>query len=68
MILFSIFSNYIDARGLFTHGPAQQCPTRYLRHEIDMAFYMDEKERNKMEAEVKVATDNAVDYIKQNLK
>jgi hypothetical protein len=41
-------------------------PTRYIRHDVDMAFYMDEKERANMNAEVKAATDEALAYIKEN--
>jgi len=38
-------------------------PSRYMRHEIDMAFYMSNEERTKMVEEVKVAVDNAYEYI-----
>ena len=41
-------------------------PARYMRHEIDMAFYMDTAERLKMTDEVKKAVDNAVKYIEKN--
>lgn len=41
-------------------------PTRYIRHDIDMAFYLDDNERATMEEEVKVATDEALAFIKQN--
>ena len=43
-------------------------PTRYIRHEIDLAFYMDEKEQTTMAAEVKAATEDALKYIEKNLK
>ena len=43
-------------------------PTRYIRHEIDLAFYMDEKEQATMAAEVKAATEDALKYIEKNLK
>lgn len=38
-------------------------PSRYMRHEIDMAFYMAAGEREKMIAEVKTAVDDAYEYI-----
>ena len=41
-------------------------PTRYLRHDIDMAFYSNEEERISMGAEVKNAVDEAVAYIEAN--
>jgi len=41
-------------------------PSRYMRHEIDMAFYMSTEERVNMINEVKKAVDNAVEYISVN--
>ena len=41
-------------------------PARYMRHEIDMAFYMDSNERTKMSDEVKNAVNDAVKFIKKN--
>jgi len=41
-------------------------PARYMRHEIDMAFYLEDEERIKMKTEVKTAVDNAVEYISKN--
>lgn len=38
-------------------------PSRYMRHEIDMAFYMGAEERTKMVEEVKKAVDEAYEYI-----
>lgn len=43
-------------------------PTRYIRHEVDMAFYLDDEERASMNAEVKAATDEALAYIRKNFK
>lgn len=43
-------------------------PTRYIRHEVDMAFYLDDKERADMDTEVKTAMGEALDYIKENFK
>jgi len=41
-------------------------PSRYMRHEIDMAFYLESKERAQMMAEVKKIVDDAVVYITKN--
>ncbi len=41
-------------------------PARYMRHEIDMAFYMSTEERQKMTQAVKQAVDDAVKYIEKN--
>lgn len=41
-------------------------PARYMRHEIDMAFYMSSEERLKMVADVKKQVENAVKYINKN--
>lgn len=41
-------------------------PARYMRHEIDMAFFLDPEERRKMEDDVKHAVDNAIEFIGRN--
>jgi len=41
-------------------------PARYMRHEIDMAFYLESDERIKMMDQVKKEVDNAVKYIEKN--
>lgn len=41
-------------------------PSRYMRHEIDMAFYLESKERKEMMNEVKKVVDEAVEYINVN--
>jgi len=41
-------------------------PSRYMRHEIDMAFYLESAERAKMMDEVKKKVDEAVEYITIN--
>jgi hypothetical protein len=41
-----------------------QLPTRYIRHEVDMAFYLPASERFNMEKNVKEATDKALDFMK----
>lgn len=41
-------------------------PSRYMRHEIDMAFYLESDERAKMVHEVKKVVDDAVIYITEN--
>ncbi|NRA72699.1 MAG: late competence development ComFB family protein [Gammaproteobacteria bacterium] len=41
-------------------------PARYIRHEIDMAFYLSSKQRGEMTNEVKIAIVQARDYILNN--
>ncbi len=41
-------------------------PARYMRHEIDMAFYLDSEERTRMTEQVKKEVDKAVKYIDKN--
>jgi late competence development protein ComFB len=41
-----------------------QLPTRYIRHEVDMAFYLPASERFEMESKVKVAVGKALDFMK----
>ena len=41
-------------------------PARYMRHEIDMAFYLTSAEREKMDQEVRLAVDTAIEFIGKN--
>ena len=41
-------------------------PSRYMRHEIDLAFYLESNERAQMMGEVKKHVDDAVKYITDN--
>ena len=41
-----------------------QLPTRYIRHEVDMAFYLPASERFEMESKVKVAINKGLDFMK----
>jgi len=43
-----------------------QLPTRYIRHEVDMAFYLPASERFEMENKVKVATEKALEFMKSH--
>ncbi|GLX77384.1 hypothetical protein tinsulaeT_07240 [Thalassotalea insulae] len=43
-----------------------QLPTRYIRHEVDMAFYLPASERFEMESKVKVAVSKALEFMKQH--
>jgi hypothetical protein len=40
-----------------------QLPTRYIRHEVDMAFYLPASERFEMEAKVKSAISKAIEFM-----
>jgi hypothetical protein len=41
-------------------------PARYMRHEIDMAFYLEPTERRQMMDEVEKAVEDALVYIEAN--
>ncbi|MBL4899438.1 MAG: late competence development ComFB family protein [Colwellia sp.] len=41
-----------------------QLPPRYIRHEVDMAFYLPASERFEMEARVKDAISKAIEFMK----
>ena len=41
-----------------------QLPTRYIRHEVDMAFYLPASERFEMETKVKEAISKALEFMK----
>ena len=43
-----------------------QLPTRYIRHEVDMAFYLPASERFDMEEKVKRAISKALEFMKEN--
>jgi len=43
-----------------------QLPTRYIRHEVDMAFYLPPSERFEMESKVKVAVSKALEFMKNH--
>lgn len=43
-----------------------QLPPRYIRHEVDMAFYLPASERFEMENNVKVAVAKALEFMKEN--
>ena len=39
-------------------------PPRYIRHQVDMAFYMSSKERENMEEIIETAIRNAIDFVR----
>jgi len=41
-----------------------QLPARYIRHDIDMAFYLEREEREEMNLKVAEAIDLAISYLK----
>ena len=43
-----------------------QLPTRYIRHEVDMAFYLPPSERFEMENKVKEAISKALEFMETN--
>lgn len=40
-----------------------QLPSRYIRHEVDMAFYLPASERFEMENNVKIAISKALEFM-----
>ena len=45
-----------------------QLPSKYVRHTIDLVFYMTIPEMQKMETMVKQAVDNAIQTVKKHLE
>lgn len=43
-----------------------QLPTRYIRHEVDMAFYLPPSERFEMESKVKKSIEDALEFMHVN--
>ena len=43
-----------------------QLPPRYIRHEVDMAFYLPASERFEMESNVKSAVSKALEFMQQH--
>ena len=41
-------------------------PARYIRHEVDMAFFVDDEQRAVMDQQVKDTVDQAIIYIDKN--
>jgi len=40
-----------------------QLPTRYIRHEVDMSFYLPASESFEMQGKVKVAYNKAIEFM-----
>ncbi len=43
-----------------------QLPARYVRHNVDMIFYMTPEERARMDTEVERAVRTAIEYVNQH--
>tara|TARA_B110001454_G_scaffold206930_1_gene217799 strand:+ start:203 stop:475 length:273 start_codon:yes stop_codon:yes gene_type:complete len=43
-----------------------QLPNRYIRHEVDMAFYLPASERFEMETKVKKAISRAIEFMESH--
>jgi len=41
-------------------------PAKYVRHEVDMAFYMTSEERTEIDTSVTIAVRNAIEYVSQH--
>ncbi|MCW8092882.1 late competence development ComFB family protein [Alteromonas sp. ASW11-130] len=42
-----------------------QIPPRYIRFEVDMAFYLPQSEKQQMEMNVEYAVEKAINYLNQ---
>lgn len=45
-----------------------QVPPRYIRYEVDMAFYLPQSERKQMEMNVEHAVRKAMNYLDRDVK
>ncbi|QJR81912.1 late competence development ComFB family protein [Alteromonas pelagimontana] len=43
-----------------------QVPPRYIRYEVDMAFYLPQSERQQMEMNVEYAVEKAINFLNQS--
>ncbi len=43
-----------------------QLPSRYVRHNVDMVFYMPIQERERIQQEIYTTVAKAIDYVKQH--
>lgn len=63
-------ADFIDSDQNFLEDVAcvalNQLPSRYVRYDIDMVYYMTIKEREQMEYEVHKAVTAAVEYVTQH--
>lgn len=63
-------ADFIDPDPQFLEDVAcvalNQLPSRYIKHDIDMYYFMTIQEREKMEYDVHRAVTSATEYVKQN--
>ena len=63
-------ADFIDSDPQFLEDVAcvalNQLPARYIKHDIDMVYFMTIEEREKMEYEVHKAITSAIEYVTQN--
>jgi len=43
-----------------------QLPSRYVRHNVDMVFYMPVQERERIQQEVRESVEQAIDYVNRH--
>lgn len=41
-------------------------PPRYIRHHVDMAFYMTSEERNRIQKDVTLAVQDGIDFVRNH--
>jgi len=63
-------ADFIDSDSQFLEDVAcvalNQLPARYIKHDIDMYYFMTIQEREKMEYDVHKAISSAIEYVMQN--
>ena len=63
-------AEFIDTDPSFLEDVAcvalNQLPARYIKHDIDMYYFMTMEEREKMDYEVHKAVTSAIEYVMQN--
>jgi len=63
-------ADFIDSEPQFLEDVAcvalNQLPARYIKHDIDMFYFMTIEEREKLEYDVHKAVTSAVEYVIQN--
>ena len=63
-------ADFIDSDPMFLEDVAcvalNQLPARYIKHDIDMLYFMTIEEREKLEYDVHRAVTSAIEYVTQN--
>lgn len=66
MIQDNLLDNNEDYLGDIACVALNQLPARYVRHDVDMAFYLTIEEREDMEKSVENALEMAIEYVNKH--